>query len=119
MLKKKKAESNMERLKKVSISKPGVEIDRRRIDASNLNTGNSNMCISWGDPHVTTFAGAKFNNYNLGDRLLLKSRKLKIEVRQRRWGSAAVMVLFAAKVNGIIVEADRPDNFLLNKKRKS
>jgi len=103
------------RMKDVKLITPGVVVERRRIDASQINPGNSNMCISWGDPHFTSFKGTKFNNYFLGDHLLLKTRRLTIQVRQRRWASAAVNVLFAAKVNGVIVEASKPGSFLLNR----
>lgn len=51
----KKAKNNVEKIKRAKISKPGVVIDRRRIDTNNLKPGNSNICLSWGDPHITTF----------------------------------------------------------------
>jgi len=100
-------------MKKVIIASPGVVIDRRRINAATLNPGNSNICISWGDPHFTTFKGTKFNNFHLGDHLLIKSKRLTIEVRQRRWGSASVNTKFSAKVNGIIVESKKSWIFLI------
>jgi len=106
-------------MKKVGIEGPGVVIDKRRLDDASLqNSGNNNMCVSWGDPHFKTFNGKTFNNYKLGDYLLLRTPRLSISVRQRRWGSAAVNTLFAAKINGVIIEADRPDYFLLNKKER-
>jgi len=114
----KQAEKEKAKMRNVNLITPGVEIDRRRIDASTLNPGNSNMCISWGDPHFTTFQGTKFNNYFLGDHLLLKSKKFTIQVRQRRWGGASVNTDFAAKINGVIVEASRPDYFLLNRNER-
>jgi len=76
------------------------------------------MCVSWGDPHFKTFFGKKFDNYQLGDYVLTKSNQLKITVRQRRWGGASVNVLFVAKINGVLVEANRPEYFTLNKKER-
>jgi len=115
---KKKFKKEIEKVKKFKLSTPGVVIDRKRIAAHTLNPGNSNICISWGDPHFTTFKGTKFDNYHLGDHLLVKSKKLTIEVRQRRWGAASVNTEFAAKINGILIEADRPEYFLLNKRER-
>jgi len=82
----KKAEKEKEKIRDVNLNTPGVEIDRRRIDASTLNPGNSNMCISWGDPHFTTFQGTKFNNYFLGDHLLLKTKKVYNSSTSKKMG---------------------------------
>jgi len=107
-----------EKMKNVKLITPGVVIERKRLDASQLNPGAGNMCISWGDPHFTSFKGTKFNNYFLGDHLLLKTKRFTIQVRQRRWGAASVNVLFAAKINGVIVEANKPSSFLLNRRER-
>jgi len=65
-----------------------------------------------------TFSGVRFNNYHRGDYVLIKRRGFRVDVRTRQWGAAAVNVLFAARIRGVTIEANRPENFLLNKRER-
>jgi len=71
-------------------------------------------CYSLGDPHYRTFSNALFNNYWVGDFVLVSGRGFTVHARTRKWNSAAVNKRIAADLSGDIVEAKSADKFTLN-----
>jgi len=76
---------------------------------------NPATCYSLGDPHYRTFTNKYYNNYWVGDWVLIDSRHFTVHARTRKWGNAAVNKRIAANLNGDIVEAKSSDKFKLNK----
>jgi len=72
------------------------------------------MCYSLGDPHYTTFNGRKFDNYFIGDWVLVSADGFTIHARTRKWGNASVNKRISANLSGDIVEAKSADKFTLN-----
>jgi len=73
------------------------------------------VCTSLGDPHYTTFSGKLFNNYYIGDWVLVSGHGFKVHARTRKWNNAAVNKRIVAYLSGDIVEAKSSDKFRLNR----
>jgi len=80
------------------------------------------VCVSSGDPHYKTFSGKRFDNYRVGDFLLLESAGFTIHTRLRNWHSVSVNTGFAARVNkaGETVESESRSglHYLINGKQR-
>jgi hypothetical protein len=73
------------------------------------------VCYSLGDPHYKTFSGKKFDNYFVGDWVLVKLKGLTVHSTTKRWGArASVNKKIAAKLSGDVVIAKSSNKFLLN-----
>jgi len=62
-------------------------------------TKKHGFCVSSGDPHFITFSGQKFDNYGVGDYLVVGTAKFEVHTRQRKWHAAAVNRKIVARVN--------------------
>jgi len=75
---------------------------------------NPGICYSLGDPHYKTFNNKYFNNYWVGDFVLVSSKDFTVHTRTRRWGAASVNKRISANLSGDIVEAKCAEKFRLN-----
>jgi len=75
---------------------------------------NEGICYSLGDPHYKTFGGKYFNNYYVGDFILVSSKHFTVHARTKKWGKASVNKAIAAFLNGDKVVARQPSKFKLN-----
>jgi len=90
----------------------GKLIEKTKCSTETLKRSHTFTCSSIGDPHYKTFSKVNFNYYKPGDWILAESKHFVVSTRTRPWGSVAVNVRLAAKVNkeGEIVEF-RAKNF--------
>jgi len=75
---------------------------------------NLGTCYSLGDPHYQTFSNKRFDNFWVGDFVLVSGKGFSVHARTRKWNNAAVNKRIAASLNGDIVEAKSADKFTLN-----
>jgi len=90
--------------------KHGNKVRTPRPIRQNLAT-----CYSLGDPHYQTFNNKHFNNYWVGDFILVSGKDFTVHARTRKWNAAAVNKRIAANLNGDIIEAKSADKFTLNR----
>jgi len=61
----------------------------------------ADVCVAWGDPHMTTFSGVAWEFQKEGDYVLLKNSEVTVQSRQRLWGATpTVITAIAIKFRG-------------------
>jgi len=110
---------NMRSIEEVRREKLKHQVEKEKIERPRTVTPRpvqhqEGTCYSLGDPHYRTFANKLFNNYWVGDFVLVSGHHFTVHARTRKWNAAAVNKRIAANLNGDIVEAKSADKFTLN-----
>jgi len=87
---------------------------KREIQVPHLPKKDEGTCYSLGDPHYKTFSGKRFDNFWIGDFVLVSGKDFTVHARTRKYNKASVNKRIAANLNGDNVEASSADKFVLN-----